>query len=120
MLIAGAIAGALYIVGALKPAIDSGPMPFPARSEIGDLENKVNGKLDTVSKSLNEGLEAAKVANQAAQQALTQTTEFRLDRLLQTKASLEDQIRLHPNDQSLRIALEHTKLDIQNLPMVKK
>lgn len=120
MFIAGALAALLYLFGLLKPVVDSGPMPFPARQEVIDSGKAANEKIDTLQKALTETLETAKTANAAAQQALTQTSEFRLDRLLTTKAQLEDQIRRNPNDLSLRTALAHTELDIQNIPMAKK
>jgi hypothetical protein len=117
---AAAFTALMTLFGYLKPVFDSGPLPVPSRAELGDLHKDFEGHLTTIDKTLNETLEAAKAANVTAQQAISQTNDYRLDRLLGQKMDLEDRIKKNPNDTSLRTALEHVQLDIASLPMPKR
>lgn len=118
VLAAAALAALTYFFGALKPVVDSGPMPFPARTELGDLHKDFEGHLNTIDKTLNETLEVARAANTSAQQAISQTNEYRLDRLLQLKIQLEEQIKKSPGDAALKASLARTDIDIGKLTMV--
>ncbi len=110
----------ITLFGYLKPVFDSGPLPVPARAEVTAVQKDMEGHVDTLQKALAETLETAKAANITAQQAISQTNDYRLDRLLGQKVEIENQIRQKPSDLSLQTALEHVKRDIDSLPMPKR
>lgn len=114
-LAAGVVAALIYFLGGVKPVLDSGPLPVAGRNELIDLHKDFEGHLTTIDKTLNETLDVAKAANASAQQALSQTTDFRLDRLLQQKIQLEDQLVKVPGDTALKAALARTNIDIAKL-----
>lgn len=112
---AGSLTAALYLFGALKPIVDSGPLPLPSRIEIETLRKDTTKSLDSVTKGLDETLEVAKAANVAAQNANDQLSIAKLDRLIAQKVQLEALLAMNPQDQTLKQALEHTQIDIGKL-----
>lgn len=112
---AAVITAVLYFFGVLKPVFESGPLPIPSRAELVILKADVEGHIDTLNKSVEETLEVAKAANTSAQQAIAQTNDYRLDRLLQLKIQLEEQSSKNPGDATLKASLARTNIDIAKL-----
>lgn len=104
-----AIIGALaYLLGFFRPALDSGPMPFPSRSELNTLKQET-------TKTLDEVLSLATAASVRAEQAVQQSTDNRLDRLLQQRVDLQARSAAAPNDVILKQSLARTDIDIARL-----
>lgn len=115
ILAAAALAALTYFFGGLKSVLDSGPLPLSGRTELTDLHKEVEGHIATLDKTLNDTLEVAKTANAQSQAALSITNDYRLDRLLQQKIQLEDQVAKSPGDSALKAALARTNIDIGKL-----
>jgi len=113
----GAAFAAVAVIwsGALRPVLDSGPLPLPSRAEVEKLRQETDEKIIAAKKGLDQTLEVAKAANVAAQQAVADARANRLTRLLQQKVQIESLIAMNPNDVSLKTILEQTTIDIARL-----
>lgn len=110
-----ALAALAYIFGLARPVLDSGPMPFPGRAEVGDLRTETTEQFKGVKIGLDQTLELAKAANFAAQQAIQESRVSRLTRLLQQSVQIQALIEMNPTDLALKQILEQTKADIARL-----
>lgn len=118
--VAATVTAFLYLLGVFKPILDSGPPPFPARTEVDQLRVDTSKGLADTNMGLAETLEVAKAANVAAQQALTAGNENRLTRLLQQSVQIQALIDMNPENQSLKLLLEQTKSEIARLSAAPK
>lgn len=112
---AAVVTALLYFFGILRPVFESGPLPIPSRAELTVLQKDLEEHVDTLKKGVDETLEVAKAANAQAQNAITQTNDYRLDRLLQQKFQLEEQLKKTPGDAALAASLARTNIDIGKL-----
>jgi rRNA-processing protein FCF1 len=83
-------------------------MPFPSRSELNTLKQET-------TKTLDEVLSLATAASVRAEQAVQQSTDNRLDRLLQQRVDLQARSAAAPNDVILKQSLARTDIDIARL-----
>jgi uncharacterized iron-regulated protein len=111
IVLAAAVTAVAYLLGAFKPVIDS-RLPTASQLDVRELKDDLENHVDTLKKGLDQTLEVAKAANQAAQQSLQQGNDFRLDRLLQQKVDLEGRLRANPADKTSQAALARTIIDI--------
>lgn len=98
--------------GYLQPLAQSGPLPIPSRAEVDKLRSETVERFDGVKKGIDQTLETAKSAALAAQSALQTTYTNRLDGLIARKVQYEALIAMNPADQTLKVALQRTELEI--------
>jgi uncharacterized membrane protein len=115
-IIAGVIAALLYLNSTVfRPVYESGPPPFPSRAEVDKLRTESQQSLVEVNKGLLETVEIAKTARIEAQQAVRNSDDNRLTRLLQQKLQLEATIKAMPNDPVFNDLLARTLQEIARL-----
>lgn len=114
VLVAAGIAAFLALADMSRPVLNS-HLPSASQTDVEAVKTGIEGHVDTLKKGLDATLEVAKAANLAAQQSVQQGNDYRLDRLLNQKITLQDQIAKNPNDATAKAALARTEIDIAKL-----
>lgn len=115
LILSGAAAGALVTLWNFSTPFTSSHLPSASQIDVQRVQDDLEKHVDTLGKAVDQTLEVAKAANQAAQASVQYTNDSRLDRLLQQKIQIQDQLVKLPNDAALKGALARTEIDIAKL-----